>query len=816
MKVIKFGGSSSATPERIKSIIEIVKPRFQEDIALVFSAFGGVTDQLIYTSQLALAGDLEYKQELALIEKRHLGAVRSLVSVSAQSPILAKVLIQANELENVLHGIYLVRECTARTLDHILSFGERLSAYIISEAFKNEGCNVDYLDAREVIRTDSEFGYAKVDFKKTNKLIQDHFASRSTVQVITGFIAISESGETTTLGRSGSDYTASIFAGALRSSSLEIWTDVDGMMTADPRLVSKAFTIPEMSYEEAMELSHFGAKVIFPATMRPAMAHQIPIWIKNTFSPTTSGTRIGANASKGKLIKGISSINNISLLNVQGSGMMGVVGIAMRLFGTLAREKVNVILISQASSEHSICIGLESFNGLRAKKSLEQEFQNEIRNHQIDEITIDNHLSIVAVVGDKMKEHPGTSGRMFSALGRNGVNVIAIAQGSSERNISVVILQTDVSKALNALHEAFFLSHTKTIHLFLVGSGLIGKTLLSQISNQLKKLYDEHHLEIYLNGITNSRKMIFEDKGIELNDCIEKLNKADKKSNIVEFVQKIQNLNFPNSIFVDCTASEEVAGFYQTLLSSNVSVVTPNKRANSGSILTYRQLKAACKANGAQFLYETNVGAGLPIINTINDLLFSGDKVIRIEALLSGTLNFIFSSFKQDSSFSSIVTEAKVKGYTEPDPRDDLSGMDVARKMLILAREVGLSLELSNVQIQNLIPSDCLEQSTIPDFLTALKSHDGEFERLMVEAARCDKKLRYLATLENDTIQVGLQAVASDHPFYNLSGTDNMILLTTERYRDRPMVIRGPGAGAEVTAAGVFADIIRIANYIRV
>lgn len=812
MKVIKFGGSSVATPERIKAVINIVKPYSQSDVAIVFSAFGGVTDVLIQLSTLALEGNADYKKKLEEVETHHLNAVRNLISIKNQSSILAQVKIQINELEDVLQGVFLVKERTLRTLDYIMSFGERLSAYIISEAMKDAGLAAEYLDARKVIRTDNQFGYAKVDFDVTNKLIAEHFKFHDALQIITGFIATSESGETTTLGRSGSDYTAAIFAGALKVSSLEIWTDVDGMMTADPRLVKKAFTIPTMSYEEAMELSHFGAKVIFPSTLLPAMAHNIPIWVKNTFRPEVDGTLISAESTNGKLIKGISSMNGISLLNIQGSGMLGVVGVSMRLFSTLAQEKVNVILISQASSEHSICIAIESASAAKAKAALKKEFQHEIRNELIDDVHVTDGLSIVATVGDGMKHHPGTSGRMFIALGKNGINIVAIAQGSSERNISVVIKQDDVAKALNVLHDAFFLSDRKTVHVFLAGTGLIGKALLNQVNEQFQKLQEENKLEVRINGMANSKKMMFSEEGLSFVNAVETLKEKGEPMNLDLFYQKMNSMNLPSSIFVDCTSSEDVAKLYEIILDSNISIVTPNKKANSGSQEVYKSLKRTARQRGVRFLYETNVGAGLPVINTLNDLLLSGDKVIRIEAVLSGTLNFIFSSFNGSKAFSEIVKEAKEKGYTEPDPRDDLSGTDVARKILILSRECGLSLELGDIPIQNLVPKDCQEQKTTEEFLSALKNHDAAFEELRAKAETKQEKLRYQAILEDGKVKVELKAVGSSHPFYSLSGSDNIILLTTERYHERPMVIRGPGAGAEVTAAGVFADIIRIGS----
>lgn len=813
MKILKFGGSSVATPQRIQAVIEILKPYLQQEVAVVFSAFGGVTDQLIDLSRLALEGDADYKSKLTEIEKRHLDAVRELIGVRRQSGILAQVKMKINELEDVLHGVFLVKERTPRTMDYIMSFGERLSAFIICEAMKDRNIPAEYLDARTVIRTDSNFGHAKVDFETTNRLIIDHFRHHQDIQIITGFIGTAESGETTTLGRSGSDYTAAILAAALNASALEIWTDVNGMMTADPRLVKKAFTVPQMSYEEAMELSHFGAKVIFPATMQPAMINNIPIWIKNTFNPDFQGTVIHSESINGKLIKGISSLNGVSLINVQGSGLLGVVGVSMRLFATLAREKINVILISQASSEHSICIAIDSSQSKQAKSAIEREFHNEIRNEEIDEVQVENELSIVAVVGDGMKHSPGTSGRMFGALGKNGINVAAIAQGSSERNISAVVRHADVAKALNALHEAFFLSDHKVLNIFLVGTGLIGNSLLKMIDEQFAKLAKENLLEINVAGVANSRKMLFHEEGLSLKTCVQEMKDKGGTMSMDLFVRRMTAMNLPNTIFVDCTSSEDVTEFYREIFSANISIVTPNKKANSGPLEKYRQLRATAFSRGAKFLFETNVGAGLPVINTLNDLLLSGDKVISIEGVLSGTLNYIFSTYTEGQKFSDVVREAKAKGYTEPDPRDDLSGSDVARKILILSREAGLPLEFSDISIQNLVPEDCLGNITVEEFFKRLERHDTEYESLLKEARSKGEKLRYKAVLNNGKVKVELGSVDENHPFYSLSGSDNIILLTTERYHDRPMVIRGPGAGAAVTAAGVFADIIRIGHY---
>ncbi|PGH40657.1 MAG: bifunctional aspartate kinase/homoserine dehydrogenase I [Candidatus Nephrothrix sp. EaCA] len=813
MQVLKFGGSSVSTPERIKSIIEIVRPRLQDHLAIVFSAFGGVTDQLIEISKLALEGNAEYKEQVASLEKRHLDAVRALTRVVKQSRVLAEVKALINELEDVLQGIFLVGERTPRTLDFVMSFGERLSAYIISEAFRDEGFEAVYLDTRQVIRTDSQFGHARVDFEVTHKQIQDFFKEVKGTVVVTGFIATSEENQTTTLGRSGSDYTAAILAGALGAEKLEIWTDVDGMMTADPRQVKEAFTIPKISYEEAMELSHFGAKVIFPATMQPAMALRIPIVIKNTFNPAHAGTVISNEAKSDKIIKGISSMDHISLLNVQGSGLLGVVGVSQRLFTVLASRQINVILISQASSEHTICIGIHTSLAAKAKDAIHKEFKHEMTDGLIDEVTATSGLSIVALVGDGMKHQPGSSGRLFDALGKNGVNILAIAQGSSERNISIVVNQTDVSKTLNVLHESFFLSKRKTVHLFLAGVGLIGKALLRQINEQLKTLAETNHLHLKIMGIANSRKMDFSQNGFNVSRLENWLSENGEAMNLKSFAEKIIAMNLPNSVFVDCTAAQDIADCYGHLFEANIAVVTPNKKANSSSYESYLHMREIIHKRNIRFLYETNVGAGLPIISTLNDLLLSGDKVVKIEAVLSGTLNFIFTRYEVGMKFSRVVNEAMEKGYTEPDPRDDLNGTDVARKILILARETGNKLELDEVEIQNLVPPDCRGKMTAKEFLQKLPDYDEHFAKLAADAASRGCKLRYCAALENGKTKAELREVNASHPFYSLVGSDNIVVLMTERYHDRPMVIRGPGAGAEVTAAGVFADIIRIGNY---
>jgi aspartokinase/homoserine dehydrogenase 1 len=815
MKIIKFGGSSVANHDNIKRVFSILQDKLKyHEIAVVFSAFGGVTESLLRIAQLAREGDESYRDILQTLEEKHLTLVRQLIGVHTQSTVMTYVKVRFKELEDLFHGIFLIKENSARTLDYVASFGERLSAFILAESMQAQGMKTQFLDAREVLRTNDRFGQAKVDFDTTNEQIKTYFATHDGIKVITGFIASTSKGETTTLGRSGSDYTASIFAGALEATDLEIWTDVSGVLTSDPRLVYTAFTIPQLSYNEAMELSHFGAKVIFPATMQPAMKRSIPIYIKNTFDPENPGTLINGDVSGGPLIKGISSISNISMVTVQGAGLMDSAGASSRVFKALAEAKISILLISQASSEHSICLAIKSHEAILAKEAVEMEFYYEIKSGEMDEVTVLNELATIAVVGENMRHNPGASGRMFRALGRNNINVAAIAQGSSELNISAVIPQVDLQKALNALHEAFFLSENKVLHVFLVGTGLIGKALIKMIANQQEKLRGDNELEILIHGMANSRFMAFHEDGFDLKNPYQ-LSEVDEKTDLHQFINKMEEMNFSNSVFVDCTASQDVAELYSKILEAKVAIVTPNKKANSGSMEQYLALKKLAKKRGVKFLYETNVAAGLPVINTLQDLMLSGDKVIRIEAVLSGSMNFIFSELEKGDPFSEVVKVAKQKGYTEPDPRDDLSGMDVARKILILGREAEQTLEFDDITIQSMVPEDCQSANTVSEFFEKLQAHDQEFTSLLEQAEAKGEKLRFMATLENGKAKVGLNSLPNSHPFSSLSGSDNMILMTTDRYRDQPMIIRGPGAGADVTAAGVFADVIRIGNYTR-
>jgi bifunctional aspartokinase / homoserine dehydrogenase 1 len=822
MNVLKFGGTSVGSVESIKQVIQIIDDASRgtettegRNIAVVFSAMGGVTNQLIEIGRMAANANLDYLDLVRRIEDRHFTVVRALIPVKEQSKVFANIRGVINELEDLLRGVSLIRELSPRTHDLITSFGERLSTLAISECIRSRGLSARFCDARNLIKTDAQFGQAEVNYTLTNQLIRDYFANSNSIELITGFIGSTEKGETTTLGRGGSDYTASIFGAALEADLIEIWTDVDGMMTADPRKVTNAFNIPTITYAEAMELSHFGAKVIYPPSLQPAFARNIPIRVLNTFNPTHTGTLVSRTADRRQYtITGISSIDDIALVNVQGSGMIGVAGVSAKLFGVLAQHRISVILISQASSEHSICFAIDPRAAERVKAILDQEFAVDIASGHVDNISIERDLSIIATVGEGMRKSSGIAGKLFSVLGKNGVNIVAVAQGSSEINISIVIAKTNISKALNALHNVFFQSEARMLNIFLVGTGLIGRTLLTQIHNQFGYLRDEKMLKICLVGVSNTKKMLLDPTGIDLSNWPERQHSEGVTTSLPAFVEKIKSYNLPNSVFIDCTSDKDIVQFYDSLLDANVSVVTPNKVANSGSYAEYRRLQRTALNRGVKFLYETNVGAGLPIINTIQGLMLAGDRFIKIEAILSGTLSYIFNTFKSGAKFVDVVREAKEKGYTEPDPRDDLSGQDVGRKILILAREAGFALEPSDVTINNLLPQACIDAPTIPAFFDELEANNAYFEGLLTEAEANGQKLRYVATFENGKVTIELRAVDADHPFYTLSGADNIISFITERYKERPLVIKGPGAGAEVTASGVFADMVSIGSYL--
>lgn len=822
MQVLKFGGTSVGSVESIKQVIQIIDNHRHNgnQIAVVFSAMGGITNQLIEIGRMATTGETDYMELVRRIEDRHFNVVKALIPVKEQSKVFAHVRGIVNELEDLLRGVSLIRELTPRTHDLITSFGERLSTTVITECVKSRGIPAQFCDARQLIKTDAQFGQAEVNYTLTNQLIQAYFSkaedrSGTPIQMITGFIGSTEKNETTTLGRGGSDYTASILGAALNAEVIDIWTDVDGMMTADPRKVPNAFNIPTITYAEAMELSHFGAKVIYPPSLQPAFARNIPIRVLNTFNTSHSGTVVSRTADRRQYtITGISSIDDIALVNVQGSGMIGVAGVSAKLFGVLALHKISVILISQASSEHSICFAIDPRGAENVKAILDAEFATEIEHGHIDNIAIERDLSVIATVGEGMKKSSGIAGKLFSVLGKNGVNIVAVAQGSSEINISVVINKNNLSKALNALHNIFFQSEARVLNLYLVGTGLIGKTLMKQIFDQSKFLRSEKLLKVCVVGMTNTKKMLLDPTGIALDEWQPRLLSEGVTTSLPAFVEKIKDYNLPNSVFIDCTSDKDIVQFYESLLDANISVVTPNKVANSGPYSEYRRLQRTALNRGVKFLYETNVGAGLPIINTVQGLITSGDRFLKIEAILSGTLSFIFNTFRPGISFADVVREAKAKGYTEPDPRDDLSGQDVARKILILAREAGFALEPEDVTITNMLPESCLAAPTIAAFFDELERNNDYFESLLSNAEAKGEKLRFVASFEDDKATIGLQTVGPEHPFYQLTGADNIVSFTTERYKDRPLVVKGPGAGAEVTASGVFADVVSIGSYL--
>ena len=817
MKVLKFGGTSVGSSDSIKKVIEIVADYNAQNIhvAIVSSAMSGITNKLMLAGQKASENDESYLDFLKEIEELHFSAIKDLLRVKNQSHVLATVKMMLNELEDLMHGVFLLKELSLRTTDLLLSFGERLSCYILNSYANQQGLDTELLDARLLVKTDNRFGKGRVQMDATVHNIQEYFKAHTQIQVVTGFISSTDKNETTTLGRGGSDYTASIFGAALDAEEIEIWTDVDGVLTTDPRHVKKAFSLSEMTYEEAMEMSHFGANVIYPPTLQPAFQKKIPLRIRNTFNRDFSGTLIKSVADSGNyLVRGISSIRNISLVNFQGSGMVGVAGVSSRLFGVLANSDINLILITQASSEHSICFAIDPKDGALAKLVIEEEFSREMELGKIDSVAIEEQLSIIAIIGEKMAHTPGISGRLFNALGKNGVNVAAIAQGSSERNLSIVIAQKDTSKTLNTIHEVFFLSDVKTLNIFIIGVGLIGGTLIDQIASHNQNLEKDHALKINIVGMTNSKKMVFNEDGLSLDNWKDKLNDNDEVSTISGFIDKMVKLNLQNSVFIDCTASPEVVNKYESVLKHSISIATPNKLASSGDLQLFRTLKLVALENDVKFVYETNVGAGLPVITTLNDLKISGDKILKIEGVLSGTLSYIFNSFTTGTKFSEVVKQAKEKGFTEPDPRDDLNGMDVARKILILSREVGLDISLEDVDINNLLPQPCIDAESVDSFFNELENANDYFDELRTEAEKSGKVLRFLAKMDNGSASVGLEAVDQTNPFYALDGSDNMISFTTDRYMERPLVIKGPGAGAEVTAAGVFAEIISISHFL--
>lgn len=804
------------TAESISNVLNIVGQRAEKgSVAVVVSAMKGVTDQLVETCDRMEQSSFDYEDAIDVLEKRHFEIARTMLPAQEQSDLITELKMLLNELEDVLQGVSLVQEITPKTRDFVMGFGERLSAKILTYLVKSRKIDVEYSDARSFIVTDSRFGNARVDLGITYKKIRSYFdvSGDPKVFVVTGFIAANKKNLSTTLGRGGSDYTAALIGAALNTELIEIWTDVNGLMTANPVKVKRAFPIHEISYEEAMELSHFGAKVIYPPTLIPALKAQIPIVIKNTFDPSQPGTSIRKEiAPTYNLIKGLSSIDNITMLTVKGSGMIGVSGIAARIFNSLAKANVNIIMITQASSEHTVSIAVLPYQADIAKNAIHSEFEEELQGQEIDDVEVEKDLSVIAIVGDNMRNIPGIAGRVFKALGRNGINIRAIAQGSSERNISFVVSNRDENKAINTLHDAFFLAGVKTVNLYLAGVGLIGGTLLEMIKEQLQVFYDDYNIEFCLRGVANSKKMLAEEDGIPLEDWHDRLDRKGEPTDLKLFSNRVKDHNLPNSIFIDCTASDEVSEIYPDLLSSSISVVTPNKKANSGSLNYYRKLHDLADKHNVAFKYETNAGAGLPIISTIYELVSTGDHVRKIEGVLSGTLSYIFNNFNGEKKFSDIVRQAKEKGYTEPDPREDLNGRDVSRKLLILAREAGFSIEPEDIDVQNLVPEDAREVSKTEDFFEILESYDDHFESLRANAEKHGKKLCYIARFENGRGEVKLEEISRDHPFFELDGSDNIMALYTKYYEESPMVIKGPGAGANVTSGGIVADILRVVS----
>lgn len=812
MKVLKFGGSSVANAQSLASVLSVVAINAKKHrIVVVVSAISGITDLLIKAGREAEKQDICFRETVQNIEFRFLEFTRSILPVTIQSAALSMVKQSINEIEDVCSSIYTLKEMSDRTCDKLVSYGEIITSRVISEKMTVEEIGHQWIDSRTIIRTDNHFGKANVNLPVTNKSVRSEFQSEKyKVFLLPGFIASDPEGNTTTLGRGGSDYTAAIIGAALNASCVEIWTDVSGMMTADPRQVKNARPIPEISYLEAMELSHFGAKVLYPPVIRPTMLKKIPLLIKNTFAPDEQGTLITDKEEASDNIRGISSISGIVLLRLEGPGMIGIPGFSKRLFAALAAEGISVVLITQASSEFSICVAISEADETKAIRVVSESFRTELTDGSLLPVKAEGELAIIALVGNSMVNLPGISGRMFGVLGRNGVNIRAIAQGSSERNISAVIAKQDLKKSLNALHEEFFESVYKQINLFVTGVGNVGGKLMDQIKRQSAYLEEHLRLQIRLIGVANSRKMHFEEDGIDWNEWKDKLNSGEPMSN-ERFVAKTISLNKRNSIFIDNTDSSLVAELYDAFLRKSISVVTCNKIACSSHYDTYKKLKRLTHKHNAQFLFETNVGAGLPVINTLNDLLRSGDRVRRIESVLSGTMNFVFNHYDGTKSFAEVVRMAQNEGYTEPDPRVDLCGKDVMRKILILAREAGRKIEMDEITNEGFLPDSCL-QGDIEQFYAELEKHEDYFRGLYLKAHSENRRLKFIARMDEDSVSVGLEAVPEESDFYNLGGKDNAVLFYTECYPDYPLVVKGAGAGAAVTASGLFSDIIRAAR----
>ncbi|ANT64051.1 bifunctional aspartate kinase/homoserine dehydrogenase I [Prosthecochloris sp. CIB 2401] len=819
MKVLKFGGTSIENREKLQSVLSILKGALEGGKAVVVvSAIRKVTDHLLEAAQLAAVGDEEYRTRLEEIERLHTRLAVVLLKDAFRCDTEAVIREGIKELRDILHGVELLRELSDKTSALVMSFGERFSASLISAYLASEGIDAHYVDGRDIIVTDDRYCDARVDMKASAKQIRKQLAAMAGVPVVTGYIGAAPDGSVTTLGRGGSDYTASIIGATLGAEEIQIWTDVDGFYSADPKRVRDARVLPYISYAEATELSHAGAKVLHPYAVGPAMKEGIPISVRNTLNPASPGTMIGGEvpasaAGEPRPVTGLSSISTIVLINLSGSGMVGVPGIASRLFSCMARHMINIIFISQASSEHSISFAIQARQAPRARKLLEEEFSEELKARQIESLSLRKHICMIGVVGNRMSGHPGVSAQLFETLGKNGINVIAVAQGANEMNISFVTDADDEDKALNCIHESFFLSMRK-VHVFIVGTGTIAKSLVGQIRDHASSLRSHKNLDIVTSGMANTRSMALNPQGIELASWENELQPRQDGGTIGEYIEKILKLNLHNTIVVDCTASQAVAEAYPQLLESSISVVTANKLGMAGSWELYETILGALQRSNARFLYETNVGAGLPIINTLNDLRSSGDSILKIEGVLSGTLSYIFNELRKGGSFSSIVRKAKDAGYTEPDPREDLSGADFARKMLILGRELGYKLEYSDIECENLVPESLQGDMGVDEFMEKLTVVDTDYERMMQEAGAKGMTLAYAGEISEGKARIGVKMLPLANPVATLNGTENLVVFTTERYCDTPLVVKGPGAGGEVTAGGVFADILRIASYL--
>jgi aspartokinase/homoserine dehydrogenase 1 len=815
--VHKFGGTSIADAERYQAAAGILLSRQKagERTAVVVSAMSGVTDALIELVERAVNQDGSYLAKLQSLKERHLNTVVRLQLAADQQQSLAETIdYDFSEIEEVLRGAWITRLASERIKEFVSGHGELWSAQLLHAHLECCGHSSAWLDARRVLVVEPDSRTIAVDWQLSQKNLQDWQADKDTdFLVITGYIASTHDGVATTLKRNGSDLSASIFAALLEADSVTIWTDVDGVLSADPRRVPDAFIIPELSYQEAAELAYFGAKVIHPNTMFPAIAKGIPVWIKNTFKPEAPGTKISAFSPSDVPIKGFAAIEDMALINVEGTGMIGIPGVAHKLFGALRAVDVSVVMISQASSEHSICFAVPRLQAELAKRTVEQTFFAEMQRGEVQTVDLREDCCILAMVGDGMIERLGMAGKFFTALGKAGVNVRAIAQGSSERNISAVIEQHEATKALRAVHSAFYLS-SQTLSIGVIGTGLIGSTFLGQLSRRTVTLRSRRGIDLRVRGIMNSRKMLVHDPQLDLAGWDHKLRASTSEADVERFVEHVHATHLPHAVIIDATASAELPRHYESWLARGINIITPNKKGNSGPLASYRSLRETARRYQRYFLYETNVGAGLPVIHTLRDLLETGDEIIRIEGVLSGTLSYIFNSFDGTRTFSEIVREAHSQGFTEPDPREDLSGVDVARKLIILAREMGLEVELNKVEVESLVPED-LRSTGVEEYLSSLGRHDQAVAELLSAARARGQALRYVGAIEADgRVSAGLREYPLDHPFANLTGSDNIVSFQTARYNTQPMIVRGPGAGPEVTAAGVFADLLRLASFL--